>query len=155
MANKKKASKKKRKSQAIPKLYHGTLKEHIKEIEKFGGIKETQGWGGAGTFGVFLSGTYDAALLWAKIAYMVQIHNEFNPFKFDRLFPSDAAWDQIVVLEVKIPKKFESLLRVDLEQAEDVGFEGNEYDWRASLKQIGDVRFAAPVPISWLKQITP
>lgn len=148
-------SKKKRPKKSIPILYHGTLKKHLKRIEKYGGLKITEGWGGQGTKGVFLSGSYEAALLWAKIGYMVQVCGEFNPGKFDRLYPGNQAWGKIMILEVKIPQEFESLLRADMEQSEDVGFTGDEYDWRLSLKEIGDVRFDAPIPVSWLTKITP
>lgn len=144
-----------RKKKIIPNLYHDTLKRHLKKIERYGGIKTTTGWGGANTVGVFLSGTFDAALLWAKIAYMVQTRDEFNPGKFDRIFPGDKAWSKIAILEVRIPDQYESLLFADMEQAEDVGFEGDERDWRLSLKEIGDVRFDSPIPISWITQITP
>lgn len=142
-------------SRKIPLLYHGTLKRHLKKIEKYGGLKITRGWGGQGTMGVFLSGTFESALLWAKIAYMVQTHQEFSPSKFDRLYPEDKAWDKIAILGVKIPQKFGSLLRADEEQREDSGFSGDEYDWRGSLKKIGDVRFDAPIPVAWLTKITP
>lgn len=45
----------------LQRLYHGTLAKHVKSIRQRG-IEVGEGWGGAGTSGVFLSGSPEGAL---------------------------------------------------------------------------------------------
>jgi len=57
------------------------------------------------------------------------------------------------VRAVKVPGIALRHLRADLEQAEDVGFDGAPEDWQASLNEIGDVMYAGPVPGEWIKEV--
>lgn len=40
-----------------------------------------------------------------------------------------------------------------MEQAEDYGYEGDEDDWQAAVKEIGDVRYAGHIPPTWLREM--
>lgn len=134
-------------------LYHGTLRDRVPAILDRG-IDVGEGWGGAGTSGVFLSGSRDGALYWAKMAFLREKGEKLEAARFDRKWGARQD-DLLAVLEVRIPACQLARLKADMEQAEDVGFEGDEDDWRASLREIGDVRFDGPVPAAWVKTLAP
>lgn len=124
-------------------LYHGTERHNLATIEEEG-LHMGEGWGGAGTNGVFLSGSPEGALYWAKQSYSMRRGEKAE--HFDRHHGED----EVVVLEVNIPVEFLSSLKADMEQAEDVGFDGSEDDWERALEEIGDVRFDGPIPPEWI-----
>lgn len=129
-------------------LYHGTLRSRLASIMSEG-LRSGSGWGGAGTHGVYLSGSPAGALYWAKIAYMSEQEEAMEPERFDRKYGKDVD-KLLVVLEVKIPKEATKNLRADMEQAEDYGFEGDAEDWQAGLAEIGDVMYDGDIPSSWI-----
>lgn len=131
-----------------PILYHGTLVEHLPEISRKG-LEETEGWGGAGTRGVFLSGTPQGALYWAKMAYQRANGGKLEVHSFDRDHGAQAD-SLLAVIEVRIPAEYADVLKADEEQFEDVGADFPPDDWRQSLEKIGDVRFAGAIPARWL-----
>ena len=128
-------------------LYHGTLRKNVAKILK-NGLNVSSGWGGAGTEGVFLSGSKEGALYWAKLAYQQEHELRMEVSKFD-----PANLPELAILKVVVPKNKTDLLKADMEQAEDVGFDGDESDWRASLEQIGDVRYDERIPPAWISKI--
>lgn len=134
-------------------LYHGTLRGRVPSIKRRG-IDVGEGWGGAGTSGVFLSRTPEGALYWAKMAFLRDRGEKLEVARFDRKHGQRMS-KLLSVLEVTIPASELGRLKVDMEQAEDVGFEGSEDDWRASLEQIGDVRFDGVVPPEWIRPLAP
>ena len=129
-------------------LYHGTLRSRLDSIMEQG-LQGGAGWGGAGTHGVYLSGTPDGALYWAKIAYMSEQEEDLEPERFDRKYGKDAD-KLLVVLEVRIPAEAVDNLRADMEQAEEYGFEGDAEDWQAGLEEIGDVMYEGNIPSEWI-----
>lgn len=135
------------------RFYHGTLVSALPSILK-NGLKVSSGWGGAGTEGVYLSGSVGGAKYWAKLAYQREHDDRLEADRFDRKFPGKKADKVIAVLAIDIPEKFLKNLRADMEQAEDVGFEGDESDWEASLVEIGDVRYIGPVPPTWIEKLS-
>lgn len=137
----------------MPILFHGTLTEHLPEIFRKG-IEPGAGWGGAGTFGTFLSGTPEGALYWAKLAYQ-RTHNEkMEVYRFDRDHGHEA--DRLIaILVVEIPEKETGKLKADEEQFEDVGADLDPSDWKQSLIVIGDVRFDGPIPPEWIREVVP
>jgi hypothetical protein len=129
-------------------LYHGTLRKNLKAIMTHG-LTESSGWGGAGTSGVYLSSTKEGALYWAKMAYMREIEEEMELARFDRRYGKNAN-QLLAVLTVTIPPEALQNLQADMEQAEDVEYDGDPADWQASLDQIGDARFQGRVPPEWI-----
>ena len=129
-------------------LYHGTLRSRLDSIMS-GGLKAGSGWGGAGTHGVYLSGSPAGALYWAKIAYMSEQEEGMEPEKFDRKYGKDQD-KLLVVLKVRVPSEATENLRADMEQAEDYGFEGEPEDWQSGLAEIGDVMYLGDVPAEWI-----
>jgi hypothetical protein len=136
-------------AQGAVTLYHGTLREYLDPILR-GGIEVGEGWGGAGTSGVFLSKTVDGAVYWAKMGYQREHEERMEISKFD-----PANLKELAVVKVSVPADKTENLRADMEQADDVGFEGDETDWQASLKEIGDVRYDGEVPASWVSEVDP
>lgn len=135
----------------IPKLFHGTLAHHINDILE-NGITMGEGWGGAGTEGVFLSGTPEGALYWAKMAYQRANDGKLEAYSFDRDHGREA--DRLIaVVAVQIPKAHSKHLMADEEQFEDVGADFEPDDWRQSLEKIGDVRFNGMIPPEWLREV--
>jgi hypothetical protein len=133
-------------------LYHGTLKENLKNIMKKG-LSPSSGWGGGDTYGIYLSKMPEGALYWAKIAFRVKKNEQMDLEKLERKYGKQME-ENLAVLEVKIP--FEALdnLRADMEQAEDYDFEGEETDWQESLEVIGDVMYDGLIPPKWLKIVS-
>lgn len=130
-------------------LYHGTLREDLPNI-LISGLKPFEGWAYGSTTGVFLSQNPETALGWAKMRY--QFKNEFRleVTRFEDEHTIGETDQLLVILEVTIPSSQFGLLRADMEQAEDVGFEGGPLDWEKSLQDIGDVAFNAIIPVSWI-----
>jgi GNAT superfamily N-acetyltransferase len=136
-----------------PVLYHGTLLESVPAILERG-IERGEGWGGAGTSGVFLSKTPEGALYWAKIAYQRDRGERMEIYHFDREHGQEA--DRLLaVLTVQVPDDQVGLLRADEEQFEDVGADFPADDWRQSLEKIGDARFEGEVPPAWIRDVIP
>lgn len=137
----------------MPILFHGTLTEHLPAILK-NGIEPGAGWGGAGTFGTFLSGTIDGALYWAKLAYQRTHDGKMEIHRFDRDHGREA--DRLIaVLAVEIPESETGKLKADEEQFEDVGVDLDPDDWKQSLIVIGDVRFDGQIPAAWIREVIP
>lgn len=134
------------------RLYHGTAAGALRSICATG-IRVGEGWGGAGTSGVFLSRSPVAALYWAKMAHQRDHDEKMEAERFDRAHKLDRD-DLIVVVQVDVP--FEELhrLKADDEQFEDVQYpedvEQDPDDWESSLKYIGDARFDGPAPPEWV-----
>lgn len=129
-------------------LYHGTTRKHLAKIMRQG-LKASGGYGGAGTFGTYLSGSKDGALYWAKKAFMLDNGEKGEIERFDRKYGKRQD-ELLAILQVNIPASAIDKLRADMEQAEDVGFEGGPENWQVSLEQIGDVMFDGNIPASWL-----
>ena len=132
-------------------LFHGTLREHLPAIMEHG-IERGEGWGGAGTSGVFLSRTPEGALYWAKMAYQREYGEKLEVTRFDRDHGAEID-DLLAVLVVEIPDEVLDRLRADEEQFEDVGADFSPDDWRRSLEVIGDVRFDGEIPWEWIREI--
>lgn len=132
-------------------LFHGTLIEHLPAILK-DGIEPGEGWGGAGTSGVFLSGTPYGALYWAKIAYQRAHEDKMEVDRFDRDHGKDMD-SLIAILAVEVPESAYVNLWGDEEQYEDIGVELDPKDWRGSLRELGDVRFAGAIPPDWIVEV--
>ena len=134
-------------------LYHGTTRDRLAKI-KVQGLVPTKGWV-QGTSGVFLTKNKDTALYWAKLRYMGDLYNEGENVRvddnhFDKRFGNKI--DKLLaVLQVTIPKENVDNLSADMEQAEDVGFTGEDKNWELSLKEIGDVRYNGKIQPSWIK----
>jgi hypothetical protein len=133
----------------MPTLYHGTLVENLPQIYAQG-IEQGEGWGGAGTTGVFLSGTPQGALYWAKMAHQRATGEKMEEHRFDRDHGHHAD-ELIAVLAVEIPDDRTDDLKADLEQFEDVLVDFSPDDWKQSLEKIGDVRFNGPIPSDWVQ----
>lgn len=132
-------------------LYHGTLAPSVDEILDRG-IQVGEGWGGAGTSGVFLSGTPEGALYWAKMAYQRINDEKMEIHRFDRDHGHEM--DRLLaVLAVEIPDKETDRLKADEEQFEDVGADFDPEDWEQSLDVIGDVRFEGAIPPRWIREV--
>lgn len=132
----------------MQKLYHGTPLKYLSEIQAKG-LDEHGGWGGAGTTGVFLSGTPEGALYWAKMNHQMMNGEKMEASRFDRDHGHEA--DQLLaVLEVWIPDDETDRLKADVEQFEDVLADFSPDDWQQSLEKIGDVRFDGPIPREWI-----
>lgn len=129
-------------------LFHGTLRENLPDIVE-SGIRRGEGWGGAGTSGVFLSGTPEGALYWAKMAHQREHGENLDVERFDRKHKLDMD-SLLVVLPVLVPPSAEDLLRADEEQFEDVHADFPATDWRKSLEVIGDVRYDGEIPPHWV-----
>lgn len=132
-------------------LYHGTLVKNLPEIQR-SGLQTSEGWGGYGMEGVFLSGTPEGAEYWAKLTYQRGAGEKLEVDRFDRKFGAQQG-DLLVVLKVTIPAENTQRLQADMEQAEDVGFEGDVEDWQDSLAEIGDVVYPDIVPPEWIEKI--
>jgi len=130
-------------------LYHGTMRTNLPWILKEG-LKPYEGWGGYGMKGVFLSGDIEGAEYWAKIQHQKESGGRLEVDRFDRKFGSQKD-ELLAILKVTIPASETKWLRADMEQAEDVGFEGDEADWQASLEEIGDAVFIKPIPPNWIQ----
>jgi GNAT superfamily N-acetyltransferase len=136
-------------------LYHGTFKPFVPSILK-DGLTPATGWGGANTTGVFLSGSPEGARYWGRYAAASNLDLDGdgdadfdgNAERYERRFPS---LPHVQVLRVTVPANKVKNLRADMEQAEDVGFEGGAEDWQESLAAIGDVMYAGPVPAAWIE----
>lgn len=137
------------KAAGAPVLYHGTSREAADSIARQG-ILPSEGWGGAGTEGVYLSSSKTGALMWAMSSLLSKKDEGGDPSKF---FARGHSADELVLLEVRIPDNRLSDLKADMEQAEDYQYDGTEDDWEASLDQIGDVRFDGPIPAAWVKPL--
>lgn len=133
-------------------LYHGTLREDLPKI-KAEGLKPSEGWGGANTEGVFLSESKEGALYWAKLRFLRDREMKLEENYFDQKF-SEQEKNLLALLEVTITADQFGNLSADMEQAEDVGFEGGEDDWQASLDEIGDVVYKLKIPPSGFKEVT-
>lgn len=132
-------------------LFHGTLQEHLPAILE-NGIQYGEGWGGAGTSGVFLSKTPEGALYWAKLAYQREHEEDLEAYRFDRAHGHEID-DLLAVLAVEIPEAETKRLYADVEQFEDVHADFAATDWRKSLEVIGDVRFDGIVPPTWVVEV--
>jgi len=140
------------------RLYHGTLREHVSHILKQV-LKPSVGWGWANTEGVFLSGSRKGATYWAKMSWMREHGYEMEASRFSRHCKSPKRC--IAVLVVTVPASHTCCLRGDMEQFEDYleilpeqYLENRnlfEQDWQASLKYIGDVRYAGEIPSKWIR----
>lgn len=130
-------------------LYHGTTIDRLSGILE-SGLEPSEGWGSAGTEGVFLSGTEAGALSWAKIRLM----RDMGWSKWeDRYFSERLGRDGLlclVVLRVRVPESAQGGLRADMEQAEDFGFEGEPEDWESALDEMGELMFDGEIPASWI-----
>ena len=133
-------------------LYHGTFSSNVPSILE-NGLEPGEGWGGAGTSGVFLSSRPEGALYWAKLAYQRSKGGLLEADRFDRQFSLGQAQQVISVLKVVIPAEATGSLRADMEQAEDASFEGGAGDWEASLERIGDVVYKGTIPASWISPV--
>lgn len=135
----------------MPRLYHGTLVSRLSNILA-NGISKGEGWGGAWTSGVFLSGTEEGALYWAKLAFQREAEEKLEIDRFDRAHGGDV--DQLLaVLVIDIPKDETDKLKADEEQFEDVGADFDPDDWEQSLDVIGDVRFEREIPPQWIGKV--
>jgi hypothetical protein len=134
------------------KLYHGTLRSSLPGILKKG-IEVGEGWGGAGTNGVYLSASPEGALYWAKLQHQKINDEKLEIDRFDRSHTSRDTDRLLAIVEVTIPAEKLDDLKADMEQAEDVGFDGSEDDWQASLDEIGDTRFDGHVPPEWVNAL--
>lgn len=132
-------------------FYHGAPRKALASILKKG-LEPSEGWGGAGTFGVYLAGTPEGALYWAKLAWQRAHDEKMEASRFDRKY-GDRVGELLAVVEVRIPPEAIKNLKADMEQAEDVGFEGDASDWEASLKEIGDVMYDGSVPAAWVREV--
>ena len=132
-------------------FYHGTPRKKLSSILKKG-IEPSAGWGGAGTFGVYLAGTPQGALYWAKIAHQASNGEKMEASRFDRKY-GDRVAEILAIVSVTVPSEAVANLRADMEQAEDVGFDGEETDWEASLEEIGDVMYDGHVPAEWVREV--
>jgi len=137
-------------------LYHGTTKDRLPEIKRQG-LLPSYGWGMAGTKGVYLTKYKDVAKYWAKLRFLGSLQEQGENIQveetfFDRKF-GDKSDDLLAVLQVTIPPNKLSNLFADMEQAEDVGFSGEDSDWELSLKEIGDVRYNGKIPPTWISPI--
>ena len=138
-------------------LYHGTFKDFVPSILR-DGLTPATGWGGANTTGVFLSGSFEGARRWGRYAAASNLdldgdgESDFSgdAERYERRFPS---LPHVQVLRVTIPATKVKHLRADMEQAEEFGFEGKPTDWRGSLKAIGDVMYAGPIPAAWIEVV--
>jgi hypothetical protein len=135
----------------MPTLYHGTLVQNLPRIFAEG-IRQGEGWGGAGTVGTFLSGEPEGALYWAKMAYQRSVGGDLEAEMFDR-FHFGHADELIAVVAVEIPDDRTDDLKADEEQFEDVLADFSPDDWRQSLEKIGDVRFNGPIPSDWIQGV--
>jgi len=131
-------------------FWHGTTRDRLPEILR-SGLEPSEGWGGAGTFGVYLSGTPEGALYWAKIAYQLANDEKMEARRFDRKH-GDRIVELLAIVSVTVPPEAIKNLRADMEQAEDVRFKGEPKDWEASLDQIGDVMYDGEVPAAWVTE---
>lgn len=135
----------------MPRLYHGTLVSRLSEILATG-ILKGEGWGGAGTSGVFLSGTEEGALYWAKLAFQREVEERLEVDRFDRDHGDEM--DQLLaILVVDVPEGETDRLKADEEQFEDVGASFDPADWKQSLEVIGDVRFEGKIPPQWIGKV--
>lgn len=132
-------------------FFHGTLLENVPNLLDRG-IEPTEGWGGAGTVGVFLSGTPDGALYWAKLAYQRNHGGKMEIDRFDREHAQELD-NLVAILAVEIPSDSFDGLWGDEEQYEDVDAEIHPQDWRGSLREIGDIRFDGPIPPQWIVEV--
>jgi GNAT superfamily N-acetyltransferase len=138
-------------------LYHGTFNDFVPSILR-DGLTPSVGWGGANTEGVFLSGTPEGAQYWGRYAAANNLDLDKDgdadfggdAERYARAFPN---LPHITLLKVTVPASHLHNLRADMEQAEDVGFEGKPTDWRGSLKAIGDVMYAGSIPAGWLEVV--
>jgi hypothetical protein len=135
----------------MPTLYHGTLVESLPRIYAEG-LEQGEGWGGAGTTGVFLSGTPEGALYWAKMAHQRASGEKMEEHRFDRDHGHHAD-ELIAVVSVEVPEGQTGDLKADVEQFEDVMADFSPDDWRESLKRIGDVRFNGHIPAEWIQGV--
>lgn len=131
-------------------LFHGTPRSKLKEILKTG-LEPSPGWV-TGAEGVYLSKTRDGALYWAKLAFMAAREETLEIARFDRRYGKDVE-KLLAIVSVTIPESGLVHLRADMEQAEDVGFEGEAGDWTASLDEIGDAMFVERVPAAWISEV--
>ena len=138
-------------------LYHGTTKDRLPKIKRQG-LLPSHGWGWAGTKGVYLTKYKDVAKYWAKLRFLGNLQEKgdenvrMEDTFFDRKF-GDKSGELLSILQVTIPPNKLSNLFVDMEQAEDVGFSGEDSDWELSLKEIGDVRYNGKIPPNWIRPI--
>jgi hypothetical protein len=132
-------------------FFHGTLLQNIPAIMERG-IEPGEGWGGAGTSGVFLSGTPGGGLYWAKMAYQREHGEKLEIHRFDQDHGGQID-ELLAVVAIRIPKEAETNLRADEEQFEDVGADFAAEDWKQSLKKIGDVRFNGMIPHEWIAEV--
>lgn len=132
-------------------FWHGTPRKKLAAVLR-SGLTPSEGWGGAGTFGVYLAGSPEGALYWAKIAFQLAAGEKMEVERFDRKY-GDRVGELLAVVSVTIPPEAIANLRADMEQAEDVGFEGEPEDWEASLEEIGDVMYDGEIPADWVREV--
>jgi hypothetical protein len=134
-------------------LYHGLVRKNLSKI-KTQGLKPSYGYGGAGTKGVYLTKNKDTAVYWAKLQYMrnLEEYTMVDETLFDKRYGKQLK-NLLAVVQVTIPPSDFNKLYADIEQREDVGFDGDESDWKASLEQIGDVRFDGTITPAWIKDV--
>jgi hypothetical protein len=101
---------------------------------------------------VFLSGTPEGALYWAKLAYQRTHEEDMEAYDFDRDHGHEIG-QLLAILVVEIPANKTKKLMADEEQFEDVHANFSPKDWKQSLKAIGDVRFDGPIPPGWVKEV--
>jgi hypothetical protein len=132
-------------------LYHGTLRKDVPSILK-NGLRSHPGYGGAGTEGVYLTNRPATALYWAKSRYQLEHEEHPDTERFDRHHGQEVG-KLLAVLQVVIPASNFGNLFADMEQSEDVQFDGDESDWEAGLKAIGDVRYGGTIPPQWISLV--
>jgi len=130
-------------------LYHGTTRAALPSILARG-LEPSAGWGGAGTEGVYLAGSPQGALYWAKMSWQCERGEKMDAERFDRAHPDPSK--VLAVLAVQVPAEAVDRLKADEEQFEDYGVELDPDDWQGSLVEIGDVRFEGHVPPEWLSE---
>ena len=135
-------------------LYHGLIRSNLAKV-KTQGLKPSHGYGGAGTNGVYLTKYKDVAIYWAKLQYMrsLEDYTMVDETLFDKRYGKQIK-KLLAIVQVTIPPTAFDNLHADMEQAEDVGFEGSESDWKGSLEKIGDVRFDSTIPTAWIKEVS-
>ncbi len=132
-------------------FWHGTQRKKLAKVLE-SGLEPSEGWGGAGTFGVYLAGSPESALYWAKTAFMLAKGEKLDVGRFDFKY-GDRVDELLAIVSVTIPPEAITNLRADMEQAEDVGFEGDPDDWEASLDEIGDVMYDGKIPAKWVREV--
>jgi|APSaa5957512622_1039677.scaffolds.fasta_scaffold00148_53 hypothetical protein len=130
-------------------LYHGTTIDRLDDILEHG-LRPHPGRGWEETEGVYLSGSIGSARYWSMSRLALDMDLKGEAHRYEREHPD---MPHVVILKVTIPAEGRVNLRADMEQAEDVGFEGGPMGWQQSLTEIGDVMYDGPIPSSWIEVI--